>query len=344
MPSTSTCSTPELRSWGVGELKIIAAILERPVIEKNVADTIGRSCRTVAKIRQNLFCAFAYNAIGLPLAAFGLLNPVIAGAAMALSSVSVAANVLTLRRGGCGPAGEPARISPATRPQSLEECEQEPRSMDTPQRPTRRSAITLLALPLAGLATAQTVVETSLADLRRYLVAASNLVLGLTARAEAIDPAAVPLAQRAEVVAELKGVSSAIARLRASNEILLMDLSWYLEGVRSGRFDDESRRGAWYQVSRSVSAVSEVVRRTQKVVEGSRWLDTSLSDADRLTLERTLQGRGILLGRLSSLPPPVTPVEIEEVDRINGHYRRLVESMDRLNEAVAGAARRLAAA
>ena len=56
------------------------------------------SARTVAKIRQNLFWAFAYNVAGIPLAALGFLNPVLAGAAMALSSVSVMANALLLKR------------------------------------------------------------------------------------------------------------------------------------------------------------------------------------------------------------------------------------------------------
>ncbi|MFC7514396.1 heavy metal translocating P-type ATPase [Herbaspirillum sp. GCM10030257] len=63
-----------------------------------VADAIDISKRTYAKIRQNLFWAFIYNLVGIPLAAFGMLNPVIAGAAMAFSSVSVVSNALLLRR------------------------------------------------------------------------------------------------------------------------------------------------------------------------------------------------------------------------------------------------------
>jgi len=63
-----------------------------------VADAIVVSQRTYAKVRQNLFWAFVYNLVGLPLAALGFLNPVIAGAAMAFSSVSVVTNALLLSR------------------------------------------------------------------------------------------------------------------------------------------------------------------------------------------------------------------------------------------------------
>ena len=63
-----------------------------------VADAIDISQRTYGKIRQNLFWAMIYNVIGIPLAAFGLLNPVVAGAAMAFSSVSVVTNALLLKR------------------------------------------------------------------------------------------------------------------------------------------------------------------------------------------------------------------------------------------------------
>lgn len=63
-----------------------------------VAAALDISGRTVAKIRQNLFWAFAYNVAGIPLAALGFLNPVVAGAAMALSSVSVMSNALLLKR------------------------------------------------------------------------------------------------------------------------------------------------------------------------------------------------------------------------------------------------------
>ena len=63
-----------------------------------IADAIDLSRATLKKIRQNLFFAFVYNLLGIPLAAFGFLNPVLAGAAMAMSSVSVVTSSLLLRR------------------------------------------------------------------------------------------------------------------------------------------------------------------------------------------------------------------------------------------------------
>ncbi|MFZ1900876.1 MAG: HAD-IC family P-type ATPase, partial [Azonexus sp.] len=63
-----------------------------------VDDAIELSRATLRKIRQNLFSAFIYNVLGIPLAAFGALNPVVAGAAMAMSSVSVVSNSLLLKR------------------------------------------------------------------------------------------------------------------------------------------------------------------------------------------------------------------------------------------------------
>jgi len=81
-----------------------------------VADALDVSQRTWRKIRQNLGWAFIYNLIGVPLAAFGLLNPVLAGAAMALSSVSVVANALLLRRWQAAPHSTPATGAPVPVP------------------------------------------------------------------------------------------------------------------------------------------------------------------------------------------------------------------------------------
>jgi Cu+-exporting ATPase len=64
----------------------------------SVVDAIDLSRVALSKIRQNLFFAFGYNILGIPLAALGMLNPVIAGAAMAMSSVSVVSNALLLKR------------------------------------------------------------------------------------------------------------------------------------------------------------------------------------------------------------------------------------------------------
>jgi Cu+-exporting ATPase len=77
-----------------------------------VAQAVSISRATTRKIRQNLFWAFVYNAVGIPLAALGFLSPVLAGAAMALSSVSVVTNALLLRRWRAAGSNQPSAGPP----------------------------------------------------------------------------------------------------------------------------------------------------------------------------------------------------------------------------------------
>jgi Cu+-exporting ATPase len=79
---------------------------------QSVYDAIRLSRRTLATIKGNLFWAFAYNVAALPLAVIGVLNPLIAGAAMAFSSVFVVSNSLRLRRFRPSPSGAPAIPNP----------------------------------------------------------------------------------------------------------------------------------------------------------------------------------------------------------------------------------------
>ena len=78
-----------------------------------------------------------------------------------------------------------------------------------------------------------------------------------------------------------------------------------------------------------------------EVVENSKWLQVVWDPGDRLALREVLLGRVSLLDRLSGLPAPSTPEELEQLDRTNHHYRDLIASLKELNIALTRATDRL---
>ena len=90
-----------------------------------------------------------------------------------------------------------------------------------------------------------------------------------------------------------------------------------------------------------VEVVSRTVRATLSVVEGSRWLKVALDENERVELRGVIMTRGVLLSRFAQIPTPSTPEELEQLDRMNGHYRQLMKSLHALNIALTRATDRL---
>lgn len=204
-------------------------------------------------------------------------------------------------------------------------------------------AVTALLLSLTfGFAVSQTVLSSALEELTRFYVAAAALVGNAVSGVNDLKAAQIPQSDRNEVRDELRSVSLAISRLRASQAPLIEDLSEYVSDLQAGKLDAQSSGDEWELILGSVKRVSGVVKTTLEVVEDSRWLKVTLDERDRLALREVLLGRASLLDRFSALPAPTTVEEIRQLDRMNRFYRQLFRSLEDLNVALTRATERIA--
>jgi hypothetical protein len=187
----------------------------------------------------------------------------------------------------------------------------------------------------------QTLLTLLLEDLSRYFGAATRLTTAAIAGVDGLRPVSILPEHRQEAEQELRRLSFALSALKATQSVFVEDLSQYTGDVREGRLSGDGRLRQWKLILSSVGRISEVVSDAVEGIERSNWLKVAFNPEDRLALREVLLERRGLLSRLRPLPAPGTPEELEQLDGINQHYRRLIASLNALNIALTRAADRL---
>jgi hypothetical protein len=195
----------------------------------------------------------------------------------------------------------------------------------------------LIAIVFGTACYTQTVLTVLLADLSRYLGAATRLTTAAIGGVDRLNPAFVLPEDRQQAQEELRRLSFELSSLRATQRVFVEDLSQYTAAVREGRLSTVD----WSSILNSVQRISIVVSTVVEGIERSKWLKVAFNPEDRLALREVLLERQGLLRRLSELPAPRTPQELEQLDRMNQHYRQLIASLNALNIALTRAADRL---
>jgi hypothetical protein len=202
----------------------------------------------------------------------------------------------------------------------------------------RVSTLVAIAAIVVTSAIAQTLLQNIADDLFRYFSAATRLVTAAAAGVDDLGAGSVPAQQRPEAIAELQRLSQALSRLRAQQMPLVEDLSHYTGKVRA---DGSRPTSEWAGITNSIVSVSSTVNETLNLVESSNWLKVVFNVEDRLATRELLQGRVTILNRLAALPTPTSPDDLDNLDRIGGRYRTLIESLRTMNVSLTRAIDRL---
>jgi hypothetical protein len=205
----------------------------------------------------------------------------------------------------------------------------------------------ILAAPLAALllpsaAHAQGDGVTAIFDgISATFATSTKITARLVAAVDALKPSKFKKKDRPAIAAQMDEFQRALSDMAAAKSVMMLDLNDYINRVRTNGYVANS--ASWADLQDSLRALSRRVAIVQRERAAATWLKNVLTPEEEVQFGDALAQREILIARLRDLPPPHTPAEMERLAALRDRHQALVEQLDALRTALAGASRRFVA-